>query len=152
MPRISNRYLHKDIEQYLCDILWDYLAALNNRESVREFVDSILSSTEQIMIAKRLAIAVLISRGYTFEIIDDKLKVSKATIAGVHHQLQSGAVGYKKAVEHIEKKRDSAQKGDSIEEFLLKLIPPAAPGSNRFLVKSSVGKTLYRNRKRREVI
>jgi uncharacterized protein YerC len=152
MPRISRRYLNQDIETHLCDILWEYFARLRSHDSVKESIDSLLSETEKIMIAKRLAIAVLLSRGYTFDIIDDKLKVSKATIAGVHHQITSGASGYRKAVEEVERMCKLEASNDSIEEFLLKLIPPSAVGSSRYMIKSSIGKELYKHRKRREVL
>ncbi|OGG08595.1 hypothetical protein A2154_00610 [Candidatus Gottesmanbacteria bacterium RBG_16_43_7] len=152
MTRVSSRYLSRDIEEHLCDILWVYLTHIRDKSELKEFIESLLSSTEQLMLAKRLAIAILLSRGFTFDVIDDKLKVSKATITSVQHQIQSGAPGYKKAIVFLESKLKTEEIGNFIEELLLKLSSPAAVGSLKHQMKSEAGKALYRRRRQRSVM
>lgn len=151
MPQVSKRYLHKDIEEYLCNLFWEHLAGLRDRISVREFLENVLSDTERIMVSKRLAIAILLARGYTYEDIDDKLKVSKSTITGIHRQLLTGASGYKKAVEVIEKRIKLEKTGDFLEKILLNISLPAAPGSSRHYLKSEIGKGISKRKRQKSV-
>jgi uncharacterized protein YerC len=152
MGRVSKRQLKPAIEERLFEIFWDHLALIDNPILVREFLQSLLSDTEHLMLAKRLAIAVLLSRGYSYEYIDDTLKVSKSTISVVDRQLVSGASGYKKAIDLVKRKKQTDSVWDSLEEFLLQFSPPARFGSMRHQIKSALGKSLYKRKYQREVI
>jgi uncharacterized protein YerC len=152
MTRISRRFLDKSIEERICDVFCQHLATLSTKEDVREFFVSLLSSTEQIMIPKRLAIAVLLQKGFTFDDIDDRLKVSKGTITTIQRQLHTGAIGYQKAINSIKKRKQNEELWDSLEELLLKISMPARYGSVRHQIKSQIGKELYRREKQRSVI
>jgi uncharacterized protein YerC len=152
MGRVSKRQLKPAIEERLFEIFWNHLSAIDSPVLVREFLQSLLSETEHLMLAKRLAIAVLLSRGYSYEYIDDVLKVSKSTISVVDRQLVSGASGYKKAIELVRRKKQAESVWDSLEEFLLQFSPPAKAGSLRHHIKSEMGKSLYKRKYQREVI
>jgi len=58
MTRISRRYLHKELEERIHGIKLEHIARLSSPSLVKEFFQSILSYTEQVMIAKRLAVAI----------------------------------------------------------------------------------------------
>src|SRR3990167_9459780 len=98
MGRISHRKLDTWTEERLHEVFWEHLASLTTPVLVKEFLKSLLSYTEQVMLAKRLAIAILLSRGFTFEAIDQTLKVSKSTVNTVKKQLLLGAAGYTRAI------------------------------------------------------
>lgn len=83
MERVSKRKIDPEIEERCFEIFWSLLAELKSPREIREFLQSLLSYTEQTMLAKRLAIAVLISKGYNYEEIDQTLKVSKSTVGTV---------------------------------------------------------------------
>lgn len=152
MTRISRRYLHKDLEERLHEVLWEHVARLNTPSLIKEFFQSILSSTEQVMIAKRLAIALLIAKGYTHEEIDESLKVSLSTISAIHRQVLSGAPGYARAIELTRKQKSKEAFWDGIEEILLKTSLPARYGSAKHQLKSDIGKELYKRKRQRDFL
>ncbi|OGG11652.1 hypothetical protein A2Z00_01195 [Candidatus Gottesmanbacteria bacterium RBG_13_45_10] len=152
MGRISRRHLNSVLEERIHSVFWEHIASLHSASYVKEFLQSLLSHTEQVMLAKRLAIAILLSRGYTYQKIDDTLKVSKATISTVHRQLLSGATGYKQAVLESNKRRSNQAMWDALEKFLLSISLPARHGSTKFQLKSEIGKGLRKRKFQRENI
>lgn len=152
MGRISKRRLHSLIEERIYQIFWEHLASLSTPTLVAEFLRSLLSHTEQLMLAKRLAIAILLSRGHNYQKIDDALKVSKATIATVDRQMITGASGFEKAVQGANKRKAKEALWDSLEEVLLRASMPARVGSARHRIKSVIGKDLYNKKLQRSVL
>lgn len=152
MGRISKRHLNQAIEERIFALFWQHIASLSTPFVVAEFLQSLLSHTEQVMIAKRLAIAILLSRGYSYQYIDDTLKVSKSTIATVDRQMISGAPGFKHAAHAVDKRKAQEEMWDSLEEVLLKIALPARYGSVRHQLKSIAGKGLRKRKFQRENI
>jgi uncharacterized protein YerC len=152
MGRVSKRKIDPEIEERLFKIFWGLLAKLKSSAEIQEFLKSLLSYTEQVMLAKRLAIAVLLSKDYNYEEIDQTLKVSKSTVGTVHKQLLIGAAGYKKAVEKILHQEKIEDFWDKLEEIALKLEPPARYKSARFDAKSEAGKALIKRRRKRSAL
>jgi len=147
MGRISRRRINPEVEERVFEIFRNYLAHLTNPLEIQEFLLSLLSYTEQVMIAKRLAIALLLSRGFTYEYIDDTLKVSKSTIGTVHKQILIGALGYKKATSHILGREKQENLWNKLEEIVLQLSPPKAYGSGEWAKKSRKGKALAKRKR-----
>ena len=148
MGRVSRRHINKDVEERIFEIFRDYIAHLSNLSDIQEFLVSLLSYTEQVMIAKRLAIAVLLSRGFNYEYIDQTLKVSKSTVGTVHKQILTGAPGYKRATSYILGKEKRESLWNSLEEILLKISPPKRYGSAAWQGKSEEGKTLAKRKRK----
>lgn len=148
MGRISKRKIDSEVEERIFEIFWGYLAHLRNPQDIHEFLVSLLSYTEQVMLAKRLAIAVLISRGVTYEYIDETLKVSPSTVGTVHKQILIGAQGYIKAIKRIQSQETLEGIWNSLEEILLKLSPPKRYGSLAWEKKSKAGKALAKRKRK----
>ena len=83
MPPVSRRKLPVGMHENLVGILIQVLSTTNQTKSGLLFVNQFLSPSELTMLAKRLGIALLIKRGYTYEAIMEYLKVSKGTVAKV---------------------------------------------------------------------
>lgn len=101
MTQVSKHPLKKEIEERVFEILLETIASLKNPEEINDFIEDFLSPVEKIMLAKRLAIAVLLGRGYDYRQIREILKVTPGTIAGVNLKLKYAGRGYKKVVEKI---------------------------------------------------
>ena len=142
MGRISRRIIDPEIEEKVFDIFRSYLVQLHTSDDTQAFLTSLLSHTEQVMLAKRLAIAVLLTKGYTYEQIDETLKVSKSTVGTVHKQLLIGAVGYQKAVERVLKDEKHEKLWSKFENLLLSVALTKAHGSLAWKKKSESGKKL----------
>lgn len=148
MGRVSKRPVDPEVSSRMYEVFRNYLAGVKNAQEVEEFFTSLLSVTEQITLAKRLAIAVLLSKGYTYDQINQVLKVSTSTITSVQRQLMSGASGYKKAVNKILSEENKELLSLNIEEFILGVSLPKSKGSYAWERKSKTGKHIV-SRKRK---
>jgi uncharacterized protein YerC len=79
--------------------LVDFIKTIRNDRESLDFIHTLLTPTEQVMLAKRLGIMLLIKRGYNYNEIKDILKVSQGTIAHIKVLFDSGiADTYEKAL------------------------------------------------------
>ena len=147
MSKISRRVLDKDLEKYIFGIFTKVISDLKNSVEIQNFLEDLLSTPEKIMLIKRLAIAVMLTKGYTYDQIDHALKVSRATIMRVSLFLKhSRAHGYGKVVEKIlgDQKRETFF--EKIEEILIQLTPPKLYKSASYEEKRKLGKELFRRK------
>src|SRR3989344_1556922 len=147
MSQVSRRVVDKALEDYIFDNFIKTIAKLNEKNKIQNFLDDLLSPIERTMLIKRLAIAVMLTKGYTYEEIDHTIKVSRPTIKNVSLSLkytQKG--GYQKAVEEILKDQRREAFFDKIEEILLTLSPPKLYGSGAYERKRKQGKELFRRK------
>lgn len=100
MPQVSKRTLPKDREKQLLETLWEAFTQLRNKRDVQAFMDDLLTPVERIMVTKRLAIAVLLLKGWGYQSIREFLKVSNEPIARVAHLVKNNK-GYKLAVDKV---------------------------------------------------
>lgn len=152
MTKISRRFLNKELENHIFELFLETIVEIRNSDDARNFIQDLLSPTERIMLIKRLAIAVLLTKGYTYDDIDDTLKVSRSTIMNVSIWLKHGKSGYRNAVNKIVQTQKRQEFIDKIEEILLQLSPPKRYGSAAFESKQKGGKELFRRRVKRGLI
>lgn len=152
MSKISKRFLNKEIEERIFNIFWKTISSLQKPGDAKDFFQDLLSPAEQTMLAKRLAIAVLLIKGFSYSQIDDAIKVSRPTIMNVSLWLKHRGKGYKKAVENILKDEKKEEFIDKIEELLLKMENPAAVGSLQFYNRQQRGKELYKRKLKRSLL
>lgn len=150
MSKVSRRILDKELENIIFEVFLKTIVDIKTTTDAKNFIEDILSPTERIMLIKRLAIAVLLTKGETYEYIDHTLKVSRATIMTVSLWLKHGKGGYGKVVDKILKAQSKEKLIGNIEEILMKLSPPKRFGSIAFENKSKKGKELLRKRLKRE--
>ena len=67
MPQVSRRLISNLLQQKMNQVLWNGLTKLDSKDFVAEFLNDILTSTERVMMTKRLAMAVLLLRGWDQE-------------------------------------------------------------------------------------
>ena len=83
MPQISKHQLDKTVAKHLFSLFWRSLSRLGSPQETAEFFSDILTSTEEIMLAKRYTVAVLLTKGYSPIYIRQALHISFTTIATV---------------------------------------------------------------------
>ncbi|MBI2028315.1 MAG: hypothetical protein HYT07_01775 [Candidatus Levybacteria bacterium] len=150
MTKVSRRFLDKELENRIFQVFLKTIVDIRTPGEAKNFIDDLLSPTEKIMLIKRLAIAVLLAKGKTYDEIDDTLKVSRATIMRVSFWLKNGKSGYRKVVDSILKAQNKEALVDKVEEILIKLSPPKRFGSIAFENKSKKGKELVKRKIIRE--
>jgi len=124
MTQVSKYPLKKEVEERIFEILLKTIADLKKPEEVNEFLEDFLSPVEKIMLAKRLAIAVLLGRGYDYRGIREILKVTPGTVAGVNLKLKYGGRGYKRVVEKFLREEKIEKLFEKIDEVLFQTLPP----------------------------
>jgi uncharacterized protein YerC len=118
---------------------WDAVSKINHQDEIQEFLNNLLSPTERTMLAKRLAIAVLLMKKYNYENIMDLLKVSSATISKVALTLNYN-IGYKKAINKVAHTEATREFWQDVENLLFRF---SAPG--RLLLPEEVVKAKLRH-------
>lgn len=118
MPQVSKRPISKELTVKVNRLLWESLAKLSEQESVGQFLNDILTPTERVMVSKRLAIALLLSRGWDQEAISDYLKVSTTTVQTLKRNLVLSGRGYMNVIKQIERDKEwLAMKLDLTQAF-----------------------------------
>jgi len=84
----------------MLDQLAEVLATLKTKDNIRFFLQRLLTESELVMLARRLAVAELLTHGRTYEQIQRKLKVGVSTIRGVDRWLTKAAHEYHLIREH----------------------------------------------------
>lgn len=152
MAMVSRRKLNKQLESYIFELFIRTISDLKEQKDIANFIEDLLSPTEKIMLVKRLAIAILLTKGYTYDAIDETLKVSRPTINHVSYWLKYGRSGYQKVVEKILRDQKKETTLDAIEETLLKLSRPGMIGTVRYEERQKTGKDLYQKRLKRSML
>jgi len=88
MPKVSRRSLSPLAEKKLVRNLWWAMKKLDERERVY-LLDRILTPTEKVMLAKRLAVLEELRKGSTYVKIAKKFRVISTTISRMSSVLQS---------------------------------------------------------------
>lgn len=151
MSQVSKYLLNKDVEEQMFDVFWKTIARLITRNAVKKFFFDLLSPTEKTMLAKRLAIAIMLIKGYDYRTISQTLKVSTTTIMSISNWLKNGGDGYKMVIQKIIKEEKTAEFWDNLEEKLSNLLPPG-PGTDWKRVKSQEWQERISRRRKRALL
>ena len=106
MPHVSKRKLNKIDEKELIQSLNLVMAKISGSSEMETFLESLLTKTEQIMLAKRLAIVILLKEEIPQANIANALKVTQATVSRMQLFLEArGNVGYDIALGKLENEK-----------------------------------------------
>ena len=84
MTRISKYRVEDKVLKKLYFMMFEIISNMDEEERFKGIMNELLSPTEKIMIAKRVAIIYLLMKNIDYLIISDVLKVSSTTIAKFH--------------------------------------------------------------------
>lgn len=101
MAQVSKRYLNKKLKDKLYANLLTVLAEITNKPAANEVLNTFFSQTERTMLLKRLAIALLLREGHTYQEIMDTLKVSPPTINKISQQMKRNRKLFSKLTRHL---------------------------------------------------
>lgn len=104
MSQISRRFMKPEVSEKIQTLLVDCIARCRDQQTATAFVDSLFTATEKIVIAKRVAIALMLLKGRDPEDIRDILKVSTQTIWTVMEWLATRGEGLRTLLEDVMKK------------------------------------------------
>jgi TrpR-related protein YerC/YecD len=120
--QVSKKGVNKKISKKIFSSLYQVLADMRKKEEVEKFLDDVLSKVEKTVLAKRLAIASYLTKGKSYEVIRDDLKVSSATIASVQKWLEQGGEGLAFALKRVEADEWAEAMANKISESFKKVL------------------------------
>lgn len=101
MSQVSKYPIKKEIADRIFEILIKTLVRIKDKEESYSLAEDLFTPVEKIMLAKRLAIAFLLMKGYQYRTISNTLRVSLGTISSVSTSLNHGRGGYRIVLERI---------------------------------------------------
>ena len=124
MTQISKYPISAAVEKRIFEIFFGSIVHLNNTTDVSQFLDDFLTPTEKMMLAKRLAVAVLLTKGYEYREIRKTLRVSFPMIANVNIWLKYKGKGYQKVIEKILREEKIEEFWQKIDDVITNVVPP----------------------------
>lgn len=100
MAQISKYPISKEVYDRILDLLFEITAKLRTKKQVSDFYNRFLTPTENIMLAKRLAIGLLLAKKYKYREISKILKVSMCTIGIVAVDYKYGTA-FKEVIDNV---------------------------------------------------
>lgn len=104
MTKVSRLPLREDIWQRIFDLFIETTISIKDRKKLQRFIDDLYSPTEKIMLAKRLACAVMIAKGSNYQSIKRVLRITDPTIAKMSVLVKYKGDGLTPIIEEILRK------------------------------------------------
>jgi len=149
MSQISNYPISKKVADRIFEIFLTTITNLKDRNEADQFISDLLTPTEKIMIAKRLAIAFLLEKKYEYKAIQKLLRVSTGTITAVNLSRNLGNDGYKKVISKMIREEGLANLFDKTLVKLLSIPSALEKGESTWTYLKDYAKD--QKKKRRKV-
>jgi uncharacterized protein YerC len=143
MTQISKYPLTKEVKEELFAIFWNSISELRTASATSAFFSDLLTDTEEIMLVKRFAVALLLFQGKKPIEIISLIHVSFSTVRGVSSWLHRANPQTIRLLEIIEKKQSWQVIIDAFDTTIDKL--PLRRGTNW----SRIGKEKWQRAKGR---
>ncbi len=132
MSQVSRSPLNKKLQEQLLRNFFSAFLSLKRTDQVELFLGDLLTRTEKIVLAKRLAIALMLLEESSYAEIKSSLKVSSTTVAGINNLINEKK-GYREMLEKLK----SLEKHSS-DSWLISLM--LAKTDRKYRAKLSQGK------------
>lgn len=146
MSQVSKYPLPKDTSDRIFEIFLKTLINIRDKDEGTSLISDFFTPTERIMFAKRLGIALLLEKGYDYQVIKSSLKVSSATIASVNQARQYGNDSYHNFIKKIQKDEHISS---FLEELALKFVSLPAGSTKGSGAWKQIKKELENNKKKK---
>lgn len=119
MAQISKYRLPEKTESEIRSLFAEVISMLSIKDDIFAFLEDFLSPTERIVLSKRITIALLLKKGYSYEAIKKVLNVSSPTVADVNQKLKFSGQGYHRVLDKILRYQKISNVFDKIETIIL---------------------------------
>ena len=103
MPHQSRHRLTADQINQLSQTLVTAVSLIRERDGLAQFFNDLLTTTEKVMLGKRLLIALFLGQGRSYAEISRVLRVGEQTIAAVSERLERDGRGFRLVLQKLEK-------------------------------------------------
>jgi uncharacterized protein YerC len=127
VTQISKHPIEPKVEKRIYEIFIDSIKNSKNTDDIINFLNDLLTSTEKVVLAKRLAVAFLLIKGdLDYRRISKTLRVSLGTIAKINTVLALQGNGYKKVISKMLLKQSIKKSFGELGEILTPFPPKGA--------------------------
>lgn len=147
MAQVSKYPLSEAVYERIFEIFFKSIAAIKDQSEATELVHSLLTPTERVMLAKRLAIAFLLEKEYTYRDIQKVLRVSLGTIGVVSGARKFGSAGYTRIVTRLIHDERVSEFVNSIVVTLISISARGSKGGAWRYLKHELQREKTRSRK-----
>lgn len=123
MTRVSKHKIDKAVEQEIFHLFWDSISKLRNASEVSSFFSDLLTDTEEMMLSKRFAVAILLLRNKRPVDITTSLRVTYTTVGSVASWLKNAKPQTINLLKRIVKIQNWQKVTDHLEGLLDQLPP-----------------------------
>lgn len=124
MPHVSRKKVDKKVLDEILDFLVIVLTGVNDEKEMKRLLDAFLTSTEKIMLAKRLGVAYMLKEKIPFDEISETLSVTRPTIDKIRIWLKIEESGYELALKVLRKTKNLEAFKQIFKEVLKKMAKP----------------------------
>ncbi len=124
MSQVSKYKLSDKVYNKIFSLFPQFLYRMINIGKQESLVNTFFTNTEKIVIAKRVAIAFMLVKGYTYDFIVDKLKVSHGTVARIANEIKASDPIVPKELEKIAKEDKFVEFLNAIGYQVSSILPP----------------------------
>lgn len=135
MPHVSSNKLDKKVREKLFSELSRYIAKTNQSNS-SSVLQTLLTPTEQTMLAKRIAVIALFHSGYSTYRVRKILSMSSSTVIFMHKQYKND--DYASVIKLFGKNKKDKQKLLNTLGLVLSCGMPSRVGMDRYRVLNSL--------------
>lgn len=119
MPHVSRHTPTRKVSNLIFERFVELVTTKGSAQERKVLLVDLLTPTERIMFSKRFAIIYMLSKGYSFDTIQDTLRVSPSTVARIWQVIQKG-----KYSSLIKRMNHPQAQVSILLEFLADLVPP----------------------------
>lgn len=105
MTHLSRGRLADDVLRQITNSFLFVLTDIKDQDSMAQFLNSFLSRTEKLMLAKRLALIYLLNEEVEETKISEILKTTLANVSRMKLKLENESIGYQRALAKIKKQK-----------------------------------------------
>lgn len=139
MSQVSKRMLLPSIQERLFQNFWEMFADIKNTRDVQTFLDDFLTPTEKVMLAKRMTIAVLFSKGHDHRSISSMLKVSTTTVNTIAKFLSLKTPGYQLLIKKYLQKESTKEFLEDLARTFYRLSSPGKVFLEEDAIRAKLG-------------
>lgn len=124
MTQVSKQRLNQKVYVKIFSLFPKFLGRLSRKGQETEVIEALFSRVEQTMIAKRIAISFMLVKGYTYQEISTKLKVSYGTIGKISDITKKANSHYVEELQRMSKEESFSDFLNAIGYKLAVMLPP----------------------------
>lgn len=118
MPRASKFRLEQKQFEAINSHLFYLISSLNKKDEIGDFLESFLTKEEETMLAKRLALFMMIKKHYSPSVIQRTLHISYETVRIYQNQLLSKNDTFQRIMKKLIERQESMDLFSKIDKLL----------------------------------